>query len=330
MTTLVETRDDSIVVLDRAAAQIEAVARDLVRTISSSRPARLDSAETVAAARDAWDLLPLELRGPVRRFRRHSGVAGRLVLRGLPIAEHRLGDTPMVAGSVQREASVPAALLLMVAAGLGDPVAYLPEKSGALVQDVVPVPGQEAVQGNTGSIMLSFHIENAFHDHRPDYVMLLCLRADHERVAGTRTVSIREVLPMLGAETREALARPEFETAAPPSFGAGQAATEPHAVLMGAPEDPDLLIDFAATRPLTERAAAAIGALGEAFERVSVVANLAPGDLVIVDNRVTAHGRTSFTPRYDGRDRWLQRTFVAANLRRSRDRRPGDGYVIAS
>lgn len=329
MTTLVESRDDAVVVLDRHAARIEAVARDLVQAVRDRRNGGLDAAATVAAAREAWDLLPVEMRAAVRRFRRHSGVPGRLVLRGLPIAEHLLGDTPMVAGSVQREASVPATLLLMVAAGLGDPVAYLPEKSGALVQDVVPVPGHETVQGNTGSIMLSFHIENAFHEHRPDYVMLLCLRADHEQVAGTRTVSIREVLPMLSAGSRQALSRPEFETQAPPSFGGGQTGTEPHAVLSGAPEDPDLLIDFAATRPLTERAAAAVAELGELFEKVSEVARLAPGDLVIVDNRVTAHGRTSFTPRYDGRDRWLQRTFVASHLRRSRDRRPGDGYVIA-
>jgi L-asparagine oxygenase len=55
---------------------------------------------------------------------------------------------------------------------------------------------------------------------------------------------------------------------------------------------------------------------------------LVPGDLAVVDNRVTVHGRTAFTPRYDGRDRWLQRTFAALNLRRSRGHRPGDGHVL--
>ena len=55
---------------------------------------------------------------------------------------------------------------------------------------------------------------------------------------------------------------------------------------------------------------------------------LAPGDMAILDNRVTAHGRTAFQPRYDGADRWVQRTFVVADLRRSRDHRPHDGYVL--
>jgi L-asparagine oxygenase len=40
------------------------------------------------------------------------------------------------------------------------------------------------------------------------------------------------------------------------------------------------------------------------------------------------HGRTGFAPRYDGKDRWLQRTFVMNDLRRSRFQRPGDGYVL--
>jgi L-asparagine oxygenase len=40
------------------------------------------------------------------------------------------------------------------------------------------------------------------------------------------------------------------------------------------------------------------------------------------------HGRTAFTPRYDGRDRWLQRIFSLRDLRRSRDFRPDDGHVL--
>nr|BFE86607.1 hypothetical protein GCM10020093_092080 [Planobispora longispora] len=99
-------------------------------------------------------------------------------------------------------------------------------------------------------------------------------------------------------------------------------------MLSGAPEDPDMRVDLAATTPLTPRAEAALAELGEVFDRSAQSVRLLPGDLVIVDNRVTVHGRTAFQPRYDGRDRWLQRTFVAVNLRRSRDHRPADGHVL--
>ncbi len=67
----------------------------------------------------------------------------------------------------------------------------------------------------------------------------------------------------------------------------------------------------------------------DACERLARTLRLTPGDLVIIDNRVTVHGRTAFQPRYDGADRWLQRTYVTTDLRRSRDHRPHDGHVLA-
>lgn len=314
----------SAVTLDDVdAAAVAKIAGEL-RNVAQGR---LDTPEWVAAAGEAWDRLPVSLRGAIRRFRRHSGRQGTLVVRGLPIGEHDVPDTPLVDGSVQREASLSAAMLVMIACGLGDPAAFLPEKHGALVQDVVPVPGKEEFQGNAGSVLLAFHNENAFHEHRPDFIMLLCLRPDHERVAGLRTACVRQVLDTLSDAAREALFSHEFTTQAPPSFG-GNGATEPHGVLSGAPDDPDLRVDFAATTALTPRAADALSELQQAFGQVASTHYLMPGDLAIVDNHVTVHGRTAFEPRYDGQDRWLQRTFALTSLRRSRGSRPGDGYVL--
>jgi L-asparagine oxygenase len=73
-----------------------------------------------------------------------------------------------------------------------------------------------------------------------------------------------------------------------------------------------------------------MAALGEALTEVRRTLILEPGDLAFVDNRLALHGRTGFTPRYDGRDRWLQRIFVHRDFRRSWELRPGDGHVLAS
>jgi L-asparagine oxygenase len=286
---------------------------------------RVDDPEWVARARRAWEDVPAALRHVVSDFRRHSGPEGRLVLTGLPIGD--VPATPMVKGSVQHRPAVGAAVLALVAHGLGDPAAFAAEKGGALVQDVVPVPGEENVQGNTGSVELTFHTENAFHRHRPDYVMLLCLRADHDGVAELRTFCVRAALDELSAATRAALAKPDFLTAAPPSFG-GNGEGALHAVLTGDPADPDLCLDEAATRPLTSEAAEALACLRAAIQQHYTGLRLRPGDLAVVDNRVTMHGRSEFVPRYDGADRWLQRTFAFADLRRSRDHRPGDTTVL--
>lgn len=317
------TADGTVRYGTRILARLGQVATDLLDRAGG----RVDDPAWVDSARHAWEDTPTEVRRTVREFLRNSGPDGGLVLRKLPIGAGQLSPTPMVNGSVQRTPSLPAALLMLFAAGLGGPAAFAAEKSGALVQDVVPVPGQEEVQGNVGSVELTFHTENAFHPHRPDYVMLLCLRPDHEGVAELRTSCVRRVLPLLTPRTREALTRPEYVSDAPPSFGRAGEGT-PHAVLTGDPGDPDLCFDEAATRAVTDEGRAALAELAAVAHRTYTGVLLCAGDLAIVDNRVTLHGRSAFTPRYDGQDRWLQRTFAFSDLRRSRDHRPGDGTVL--
>ncbi|MBY8851239.1 hypothetical protein K7G98_24000, partial [Saccharothrix sp. MB29] len=125
-----------------------------------------------------------------------------LLVRGLPVDPARLPPTPARPGSVQRTATVPASSAVLVALHLGEPMAFREEKSGALVQDVVPVPGMEETQGNAGSVPLTMHVENAFHPDRPDYVGLLCLRNDHDNVAGLRVASVRRALRLLPERER--------------------------------------------------------------------------------------------------------------------------------
>ncbi|MGW6687025.1 TauD/TfdA family dioxygenase [Streptomyces sp. NPDC054961] len=332
--TTPDTTQSTVQAADRELDPADAGACErLARTLCTRGDDQVDSPEWVTRARDAWEDLPLQLRREVRRFRRHSGPHGTLVIGGLPVDQAALPATPSVPGSVQRRATIAAAVLTMVACGLGEPLAYRAEKSGALVQDVVPVPGQETFHGNAGSVPLSFHTENGFHPHPPDYVVFLCLRADHDRRAGMRVAGIRQALPLLTPASRQILFAPEFITTPPPSFGFDAAASgpdvEPRPVLSGAVEDPDIRMAQLVTTPLTPRAAAALTDFGRACEATARTLCLNPGDLVIIDNRVTVHGRTAFRPRYDGADRWLQRTYVTTDLRRSRDHRPHDGHVLA-
>lgn len=303
-----------------------ATAADVARHLSTAAGGRVDDRQWLAEAARRWHDLPVALRRVLGDYARDSGRSGSLLIRGMPVGP--VAETPLASGSAQRTATTQAALLMLVTQALGQPISFRPEKGGAMVHDVVPVPGSEKFQGNEGSVLLSFHTENAFHPHRPDYVLLLCLRADHDRVAGLRTACIRQVRDLLPPEHLATLFRPEFATAPPPSFGMAAGTSEPHPVLSGAPEDPDVLVDFAATRPLTTAARQAMGVLQRLFADHAETHYLVPGDLAIVDNRVTVHGRTAFTPRYDGKDRWLQRTFATQDLRKSRLLRSGDGNVL--
>lgn len=290
-------------------------------------PALLDDLDWLAAARASSCRVPVRLAEEIRRYRHDPGAAGTLLISGLPIDESALPDTPAVRDSVAREATVPAAIAVLIGLQLGEVVAYRQEKRGALVQDVVPVPGMEESQSNAGSVPLEFHIENAFHRHRPDYVGLICLRNDHEKKAGTLVASIRHALPLLTETDRKILGEPRFTTAPPPSFYSGEHAPA-HAVLQGSPDDPDICVDFAATSPLDDEAKHALERLRNALFETASSLKLRSGEMAFVDNRIVLHGRTPFVPRYDGRDRWLHRVYIHLDHRRSRAVRRDNGQVL--
>jgi alpha-ketoglutarate-dependent taurine dioxygenase len=81
--------------------------------------------------------------------------------------------------------------------------------------------------------------------------------------------------------------------------------------------DADLMVG------LDVEADAALQALAAAVAANHVSVVLTPGDLLVIDNTMAVHGRSPFTPRFDGTDRWLQRTFVVADLAPSAGERRG-------
>jgi L-asparagine oxygenase len=51
-----------------------------------------------------------------------------------------------------------------------------------------------------------------------------------------------------------------------------------------------------------------------AIEQCTQEIVLKTGDLLVIDNRNTIHGRKPFQARYDGADRWVQRILVRKEL----------------
>lgn len=317
----VKERNDLVVLTEAERSALSALADQLTNVL----PALVDRPQWMGAARGKSCHLPARLGVALRQFRGDPGPGGVLHVSGLPAEGTR--PTPVERGSVERRATAPAAALMLCGMALGEIVSFRPEKSGAAVQNVVPVPGYENSQSNAGSSVLTLHVENAFHPFRPDYVLLSCLRSDHDGIAGLQLACIRHALPLLMDDDRAVLAEPRFRTDPPPSFN-GTGVPAVHAILTGAADDPDIRVDFNSTVPLDGRAAAAMSRFGEAMTAVATTVRLTAGDLVIVDNRLAVHGRTAFSPRYDGRDRWLHRIFVHLDGRRSRGSRTGGDHVL--
>ncbi|UED85097.1 TauD/TfdA family dioxygenase [Streptomyces profundus] len=296
---------------------------ELVTRLAAAEPGLVDDHGWVSRARRASCELPLRLRDILRQFRHDPSLDGLLILRNLPIAVDQLPPTPE---GPELHSTVPATVAMLVSLQLGEVAGYREGQCGALVQNVVPVPGRVASRRAAGASPLELQVENAWHPQRPDYVGLLCLRGDQGRSAGMLVSSIRRTLRLLPVEMIDVLRQPRFSTA--PASRPRGAAAAPQPILSGDPADPNVIVDFHATVARDSAAKQVLEALRVAFLEASTSLMLKPGEMVFVDNRVAIHGRTAYTPRFDGTDRWLHRTLVHLDARRTRSYRAGNGNVL--
>ncbi|MFD2172209.1 TauD/TfdA family dioxygenase [Tumebacillus lipolyticus] len=261
--------------------------------------------------------IPERIKEGLIHFRRYPNRFGALLLRGLPV-DLKLPPTPQDGNPSSEKTSFVSEYLLMISMlFLGEPIGYSEEKRGQLIHDICPVQGQEDRQENSGSRSLfEFHTEDAFHPHRPDHLALFCLRSDHDQQARTDVASIVNAMQMMPSAAITLLRQPLYRLRAPSSFGTLEYATTVP-VLTGSLLQPELCMNSHTMEGINSEAQWALDTLIEAFEEVSVGYVLLPGDLIIIDNRLAVHGRSSFSPRYDGEDRWLQRLFTVTDIRRS-------------
>jgi L-asparagine oxygenase len=258
----------------------------------------------------------------VRDLSRGTGPAA-LLLRGFDVGVLPL--TPSDPLSAVAKNSVSEFALLTIATMLGEPVGYLPEHGGQIVQNLVPVKAAAFRQVSTSSaVTLGFHTETAFHPHRPHFLLLLCLRGDSN--AHTTLCTATDALEELDESTIETLRKPLFRTRPDESFlhdGATAQFGPLAPAIFGNAASPQLSFDEELMQGETVEAREALHALAAAVGRRQTSVVLETGDLLVIDNRRAVHGRSPFTARFDGTDRWLQRAFVVDSLAPSEHERIG-------
>ncbi|GLZ31520.1 L-asparagine oxygenase [Lentzea sp. NBRC 105346] len=290
----------------------------------------------LAAAAGLAQRLPQSLVDELRDFRLHEPSAA-LVVRGLRVDDEEIGPTPLdwrTPPAPEHAAALTAheVYLVLVASLLGDIFGWSTLQNGKLLHNVVPMPTEVQEQSGHGTVKLEWHTEDGFHPNRCDYLLLLGVR-NHDAVP-TTIASIDDVV--ISPRHREVLAqkrfliRPDNEhlNRARALVGPGQVHTiqrmqdspEPSAVLFGHPEAPYLRIDpaFMTARPGDPEAAEALRVLVSRLDAALSAVPLGAGDLLVVDNYKAVHGRSEFTARFDGTDRWLKKVVVTRDLRRSR------------
>jgi alpha-ketoglutarate-dependent taurine dioxygenase len=283
--------------------------------------------DLVHAAAIGAHTLPADVDDALLRFTVTPPRAGALLLRNVPIGE--LPPTPPTPEASAAKDLATELALLTVARRLGQPVGYVPEHGGRIVQNIVPTQTDADRQTSTSSRSnLMFHTETAFHPHRPRYLLLLCLRGDP--AAHTTLASVHDIMDHLPDDVVDTMFEPRFRTAVDASFLAGRANELGPArpLVTGTRSEPTFIFDADLTVGVDAAAEDVLVAVRSAIAEVETSVVLEPGDLLVVDNNVAVHGRSPFTARFDGTDRWLQRAFVVTDLAPSAADR--DGRVITT
>ena len=292
----------------------------------TSVPPVLDETLVDAAALAGRDL-PVAVDRALLEFASRSHRSGALLIRNAPIGP--LPPTPPAPAAPVDKDLATELILLTVARRLGQPIGYVPEHGGRIVQNIVPTASDADRQTSTSSRSnLMFHTETAFHPHRPRYLLLLCLRGDP--TAHTTLVSVHDLMDHLPADVVAAMYEPRYRTAVDASFLGGRANELGPArpLLTGTREEPTFVFDADLTVGTDAGAEDVLAQIRTAIDVLTTSVVLEPGDLLVVDNNVAIHGRSPFAARFDGTDRWLQRSFVVTDLAPSAAER--DGRVITT
>ena len=204
----------------------------------------------------------------------------------------------------------------------GSPISFSQEQNGSLIQNIYPKKQTEDMQISSSSkVELDLHTEAAFHRFRPTAILLLCLRGD-PNVATTYAYS-DDICAKLKPATLATLTRMWFTTSLDDSFRMNgeedfkitcSILNETPRETYPSPRLFDICFDEALMTGTNSQAVDALGELREAIKSSIQTIVLEAGDMLVLNNRTTIHGRQPFEPRYDGTDRWIQRMLVTDTM----------------
>lgn len=235
------------------------------------------------------------------------------------IEDVEIGDippTPAIPIIDDLRTPVASAKLVELAGFYGYPISYRQEQGGRLIQNIVPVHKTESQQISTSSkVELYLHTETAFHPYKPSHVILMCLRGDN--TAMTTYSVLDDILSEISEDEISILMTPTFTTSLDDSF---MMHGEPDFTFDITPLSRErsgnyvFTFDWALMKGKTVEAQSALSAVRAAISKTTKEVALKSGDVMVIDNKTSVHGRKPFQPRYDGTDRWVKRILTIDKL----------------
>ena len=263
-------------------------------------------------AKEAAHELPESLKEILYEFK-HSEYAA-LLLKNLYIDRgietpssnmHHIGETTLL-GKVQA----------IINCYIGEMVSYEAEGDGRLFQDMVP---NETMQDSQTSLSskaeLELHTEQAFSELRPDYLSLACLKGASD--AKTYLLDIYDLMDSLDIEDICLLKQSLWNIGVDLSFkmnGCSDHIRGPIPIISVLDQSLQLNFDQDLMIGLNEEAKLLTEKIIQIYYERRKHIVLKPGNLLIINNHKAVHGRSIFTPNFDGNDRFIIRSFIMKNL----------------
>jgi len=207
-------------------------------------------------------------------------------------------------------------------------VSYGAENEGSLFVNLVAIPGQGAfaeksrksLRGHTDGVSFPFTGEDAPEDARiapsPDVVTLMGLRNPED--VPTKVISLVDVLAHLAPDDVDELKKPQYSIRSQKTFvqGMRRMLGKEHVAI----DVPILKDDSVGTLIRYSHSAVVPSVTGGAAERasdnleaacncVAVPVVMRPGDILIINNRLSLHGRGEIGDKLGAKSRWLLRTY---------------------
>jgi L-asparagine oxygenase len=274
---------------------------------------------------------PGRLVAAIAAFRATGGPNGTLVIDGLPLGV--IPDTPLNNSQHLAERTTFARIQAVINSIVGEMVAYEAEGGGRLFQDMVPNPAlADRQQSQSSKAELECHTEQAFSELRPTWLSLGCLRGDSN--AATYVMTARKLVaalpPCVIPRLRESLWMTDVDESflGDHTFLHGDV-RGPMPILFGSPDDPRIYFEQAQMTGITPDAQGLLQDIIKLYPDLRDEHVLQPGELLLIDNSRVVHGRSSFTARYDGTDRFISRSFIVEHLIVSAHARSGSRTIAA-
>ncbi|MFC7633468.1 TauD/TfdA family dioxygenase, partial [Paraburkholderia humisilvae] len=218
-------------------------------------------------------------------FRRQGNDDGFLHLVGLPIDEDALPPTPAsYPAPIDRELLDMEAWIALVGMRIGMATGYKENRFGTVFQDVYPSRGAHQLSAHNYDTELRFHTEMAYHVQQPDYLVIACSRADHEREAKTLITSVRKAIRRLSEDHLHTLRTVPLQWHVDIAFRNDVDPDPVTRLLLLTREDDLLRYDGSLILPSEAgEAAEALEAFSAAASETAVAVHLCPGEILLID-----------------------------------------------